>query len=294
MLINETGKMANLTKKAIEYYIEQDLIFPDMLDNGYRDFSNDDIERLKKISVLRKLGLSTGEIQTVLTDEDCNVLKKISIQKELITQRGRAKNAILDKLSCGESYAEISADLKAIEQSATVTEKLLDAFPGYYGRFICLHFAHFLNEPIITDGQQSAYKEILEFLDNVPSLNFPEDIQTYLAEGTKNISTTDITEMIEKIKQSIENPERFLSENKEILEHYLAFMQSDEYKKSLAYQMKSLLIEFNQTSGYYDVFIPAMKKLSPSYAEYCKQSEIANEKLYARYSEARKLDNYTK
>jgi hypothetical protein len=37
-----------------------------------------------------------------------------------------------------------------------------------------------------------------------------------------------------------------------------------------------------------------MKKLSPSYAEYCKQSEIANEKLYAQYPEAKKFDDFTK
>jgi len=60
------------------------------------------------------------------------------------------------------------------------------------------------------------------------------------------------------------------------------------------FQMQSLLIEFNKTSGYYDILIPAMKKLSPSYTEYCKQSEIANEKLYAQYPEAKKFDNCTK
>lgn len=294
MLINETSKITNLTKKAIEYYIEQNLIFPVMLDNGYRDFSSNDIERLKKISILRKLGLSTGEIKIVLSDENGDALKKLSVQNELNVQRERAKNAILDKLSCGKSYTEISAELVAIEQSATVTEKLLDAFPGYYGRFITLNWARFLNEPIKTDEQKSAYKEILAFLDNVPSLKFPENLQTYIDEATKNISTIDINEMNDKTKQSIENPETFLSENKEFLEYYLAYMQTDEYKNSPMFQMQSLLIEFNKTSGYYDILIPAMKKLSPSYTEYCKQSEIANEKLYAQYPEAKKFDNCTK
>jgi len=294
MLINETSKITNLTKKAIEYYAEQNLIFPVMLDNGYRDFSSNDIECLKKISVLRKLGLSTRDIKTVLSDENGDVLKKLSVQNELHVQRERAKNAILDKLSCGKSYTEISTELVTIEQNATVTEKLLDAFPGYYGRFINLHWSRFLNEPIKTDEQKSAYKEILAFLDNVPSLNFPKNLQTYIDEATKKISTIDINEMNDKTKQFIENPETFLSENKDSLEYYLAYMQTDEYKNSPMFQMQSLLIEFNKTSGYYDILIPAMKKLSPSYAEYCKQSEIANEKLYAQYPEAKKFDNHTK
>jgi DNA-binding transcriptional MerR regulator len=294
MLINEVCKITKLTKKAIEYYMEQHLIFPDLLNNGYRDFSSNDIENLKKISILRKLGLSIGEIKTVLTDENGDTLKKLSVQNELNAQRERAKNAILDKLSCGKSYSEITIELDAIEQSSTVTEKLLDAFPGYYGRFISLHWARFLNEPLLTDEQTSAYEEILSFLDNVPSLHFPEDLQTYIDEATKNISTNDINKMNDNTKQSIENIEAFLSENKELLDEYLAYMLSDEYKNSPMFHMKSLLYEFNQSSGYYDILIPAMKKLSPSYAEYCRQSEIANEKLYAQYPEAKKLDQYTK
>jgi DNA-binding transcriptional MerR regulator len=261
-----------------------------MLNNGYRDFSNTDIECLKKISVLRKLGLSIEEIKKVLADETGDTLKKLSVRNELNVQRERSKNAILDQLGCGKSYIEISADLDAIEQSATITEKLLDAFPGYYGRFLSLHWACYLNEPIITDEQKSTYAKIIAFLDNVPSLNFPENIQAYIDEAMQNIRTVDINYMNEKTKQSIENPEAFLSENKELLENYLAYIQSDEYINSPMYQLKCLLFEFNKTSGYYEIFIPAMKILSPSYAEYCKQSEIANEKLYAQYPEARKLD----
>ncbi len=44
MLINEVCKKCRLTKKAVEYYIEQGLISPDIMENGYRDFSQDDVE----------------------------------------------------------------------------------------------------------------------------------------------------------------------------------------------------------------------------------------------------------
>ncbi len=81
--------------------------------------------------------------------------------------------------------------MKVIEHSATITERILEAFPGYYGRFMCLHFARFLDEPITTTEQQSAYEEIIEFLDNIPSLNFPKELQSFLIESTKHISTED-------------------------------------------------------------------------------------------------------
>ena len=54
--------------------------------------------------------------------------------------------------------------------------------------------------------------------------------------------------------------------------------------------MQNVLKEFNRASGYYDVFIPAMKKLSASYAEYYRQMELANDKLLEQYPEIAKLN----
>lgn len=289
MLINELAKLTGLTKKAIEYYTEQSLVSPTILENGYRDFTEDDVECLKKVYVLRKLGLSIDEIKSVLDDKTGSVLPKISVQKELYLQREQEKKLILDKLDSGKSYTEISLELKSLEQSANITDKLLEAFPGYYGRFTCLHFAVFLNEPIITEEQQSAYQEIISFLDNIPTLDISEELQELLEENTKYISTKSINAMTDSMKKSVEDPDRFLSDNKEMLDEYLAYKQSDEYKNSPAFKMQRLLKDFNNTSGYNDIFIPAMKKLSSSYAEYMMKMEAANEVMKSKYPEYVKL-----
>ena len=291
MFINEVSKATNLTKKAIEYYTNQGLVFPEILENGYRYFSENDVELLKKISVFRKIGLGTVDVKAVLADEKGNILQKISVQKELSVQRDKAKQVILDQLSTGKSFAEIETALNAIEQSKIVTDKLLEAFPGYYGRFICLHFARFLNEPISTPQQQAAYKEIIEFLDEAPALTFPEELRDFLIECTQNISTENIQQMNEQTKRSVENPEQFLSENKEMLTWYLEYKKSDEYKNSPAFKIQEMLKEFNNTCGYYNIFIPAMKKLSDSYAEYYQELENANEKLLSEYPEIAKLND---
>lgn len=291
MFINEVRKITGLTKKAIEYYVEQELISPCISENGYRNFTETEIYFLKQISVLRKLGISTEDIKAVLDDKTGEILRTLSVQQELNMQRQRRKKAALDKLSCGISYELIAAELKAIEQNVTIIEKLLDAFPGYYGRFVCLHFSQFLDEAVITADQQSAYDKIVFFLDNVPKLNLTEELQDYLIESTKHINTQNMSEMIKSMKLSIENPEEFISTNKEILDEYLAYKQSNEYKNSPVFKIQALLKEFNQTSGYYDVLIPMMKQLSSSYAYYCSQMEIANEKLLAQYPDATKLSD---
>ena len=291
MLINEVSKITGLTKKAIEYYTIQGLVCPNILENGYRDYDQSDINKLNTISILRQLGLSTNEIKSVLSDESRAVLHTFSVQKELSFQREQAKKLLLDKLCQGFSYSEISKDLQAINDSKTITEKLLESFPGYYGRFVCLHFARFLNEPIITEKQQSAYERVISFLDNAPQLTLPEDLQEYLNEGTKDIGTEQIIEMIKNTKKSIENPDDFFAENKEVLEQYLIYKKSDEYKNSPAYKIMELIKEFNSISGYNDIFIPALKELSPSYSEYYQQLEKANEKLLERYPEIGKMSD---
>ena len=62
MLINEVCKKSNVTKKAIEYYAEHGLISPVIAENGYRQFSDDDVEKLKKISIMRGLGIPSEMI----------------------------------------------------------------------------------------------------------------------------------------------------------------------------------------------------------------------------------------
>lgn len=288
MLINEVSKVTNLTKKAIEYYVKQNLVFPDILPNGYRYFKERDVERLKKISFYRRLEISIEEI-ILLLDGKTNYTE-ISIKRGLSMEKENRKKAILDRLILGANYEELTQELTDLEKGLTVTEKLLEAFPGYYGQFICLHFARFLNEPITTEAQQSAYEEIVEFLDHVPILEFDEDLQSFMLESTKNITYENIHEILDGTKQSIENVDEFFMENKDAIEQYLKHKQSEEYKGSLPYKLETKLKEFNKTSGYYDVFIPAMKRLSRSYSDYFRKLEKANSTFLIQYPESNLME----
>ena len=69
MYISDACKAASTTKKAIEYYCEKGLIKPAATENGYRLFSEEDVARLKKISALRSMGVSVGDIKELLETE---------------------------------------------------------------------------------------------------------------------------------------------------------------------------------------------------------------------------------
>jgi len=165
MRIHEVCKKLGVTKKAIEYYIKQDLLSLDVLDNGYRNFKEEHIERLRKIIVLRRLGLGTREIKQALSKPEA--LKHMSIKNELRLTYENARHILLQRLSNGEAWVEIEIELRAIEQQATITSKLLDAFPGEFGQFITLHFSHFLPNSITSEEQQAAAKTLQLQLDSM-------------------------------------------------------------------------------------------------------------------------------
>jgi len=279
MLIHEVSKRTGLTKKAIEYYSAKGLVQPSILDNGYREYSEEDVLILDKVSVLRKLDVGIEHIREILEDTSGSAIQNVVLKKELDIQRDQVKKELLAKLGSNTPESNIKDALQAIEQGKTIGDRLLEAFPGYYGRFICLHFARFLNEPMVTHDQQMAYDKILTFLDEMPPLVIPEELGAYMTENNRDISVDQISAIIEDTQSAIEHPDRFFSENKDFVERYLAYTSSDEYKESPTYKLMTLMKEFNSANGYYDVFIPAMKQLSASYARYYQQIENVKDML---------------
>lgn len=63
MLRSEVEKKTGLSRKAIEYYEEKNLINPKKDENDYRVYSKNDLEILIRVSIYRKLGLSVEEIK---------------------------------------------------------------------------------------------------------------------------------------------------------------------------------------------------------------------------------------
>ena len=62
--INEVESLVGITKKNIRFYEDQGLLTPRRnRENGYRDYGEADIETLRRIKLLRKLGFPLEEIR---------------------------------------------------------------------------------------------------------------------------------------------------------------------------------------------------------------------------------------
>lgn len=67
MKINEVELQSGVPKKSIRYYEEQGLLAPRRnLENGYRDYDEEDVKILQRIRLMRKLGVPIEEIRRML------------------------------------------------------------------------------------------------------------------------------------------------------------------------------------------------------------------------------------
>ena len=87
MQINELERLTGVSAKTIRYYEEIALLpEPNRKTNGYRDYSETDIERLKLVSGARRLDFSLAEIKEILDLRDrgiapCGVLLELLDRK---------------------------------------------------------------------------------------------------------------------------------------------------------------------------------------------------------------------
>lgn len=66
MTIKEVEQYLEVPRATVRFYEKEGLIRPDRGGNGYRDYSAEDVERLRKIIVFRKLGMGLTDIEDVL------------------------------------------------------------------------------------------------------------------------------------------------------------------------------------------------------------------------------------
>ena len=289
MLIKEVCQLCALTKKAVEYYEERGLLQPVILENGYRDYNEEEIATLKEISVLRRCGVGISQIKEILKSSNrSSALAKYRYVAQVQMQRLIAVQKCMDELI--EDY-DIDREFDYLsahnEDMYTIKEQLVFSFPGNYGLFLALHFGRFLNESIDTQEKRNAYAAIIKYLESV-DLYLSADLSDFLSATISALEENgDLAQVQLQISndmmKAMEDTEKYIEENQEGIKDYLDFKMSDEFKQSPAGQFQQSILEFQRASGYQEIFIANMKILSKSYCEYSQQLAIANEKFVQKF-----------
>ena len=112
MKINEAVRITGLTKKAVRLYEDRGLITIDRCENGYRDYSEDDVKILKQIKLLRAAGVSITDIKLffsgMLSLDDIIEKRKKEIDDEsgLNSERYAFCETLAQRIANGEAQTE--------------------------------------------------------------------------------------------------------------------------------------------------------------------------------------------
>ena len=87
MKTNELEKEIGLSKYTIRYYEKEGLIQPKREENGYRDYDDETVQKLKIIKFLRNLQISVDDIKAILEGEldfrHCLKINQVNMQKQI-------------------------------------------------------------------------------------------------------------------------------------------------------------------------------------------------------------------
>ena len=126
MKINEVEQQVGVSKKNIRFYEQQGLLHPKRnSENGYREYDETDVLRLKKIKLLRKLSLPIDEIRRIQSGE---LILADALHRQLIVlereQTNLAETAGLCRLILEEDclYQTLSPD-QYLERMVEMEEK---------------------------------------------------------------------------------------------------------------------------------------------------------------------------
>ena len=149
MKINEVEAAVGVTKKNIRFYEEEGLISPRREPgNGYRSYSEADVERLRRIKLLRKLDVPLAEIREMLEGQR-TLAEGMSLQLERLRSRRadleeaigfctllQQENGPLEQLDVEQTLARLTAKEEQgvsfvnIEQTDRKAERVRGALVG--------------------------------------------------------------------------------------------------------------------------------------------------------------------
>ena len=120
MTIKEVEERTSLSRSNVRFYEKEKLIEPSRNEsNGYRDYSENDVENIKKIAYLRTLGISIEDIRNIISE-------KVTLQEVLERQNEVLKSQITDlnkaKLMCEKMLEEQGISYEKLQVEQYVTE----------------------------------------------------------------------------------------------------------------------------------------------------------------------------
>ena len=134
MTIQEVEARTGLPRATVRYYEREGLLSPQRLENGYRDYSEDNIATLFRIKLLRELGIALEDIRALqrgeaeLPDTLHRRIQALSLEREDVASAMSTCQAIWE---AGTTYDTLDGEAY-LNRAAWTKAPVLDAPPRIY------------------------------------------------------------------------------------------------------------------------------------------------------------------
>ena len=96
--IKEAAELSGVSVKTLHHYDKIGLLVPVKSENGYRTYSQEDLERLQVILYYKYLGFSLDQIAELLAEEKSNLLPHLTKQLDYLTQERQRLDTLISTL----------------------------------------------------------------------------------------------------------------------------------------------------------------------------------------------------
>ncbi|PFU92956.1 transcriptional regulator [Bacillus anthracis] len=199
MNIQKASELTGLTKKAIKHYEEQSLITVSKNNaNNYREYTDENIIKLKLIASLRLLDLSIDDIKQFFNNEKSmptllqEHVTKIDTELEILQQKKLLATMVINKLSEMNEFSTIvqklsyTLNLDTLGKREYISDELKRIFPGSFGTLIATVYEPFLNFNISTKETKELWLKLVEALDDIDDIPNSHPILQFIENNMEN------------------------------------------------------------------------------------------------------------
>lgn len=122
--VGEVAAVSGVTVRTLHYYDRIGLLSPSgRLPNGYREYSEDDLDRLQQILFYRRLGFSLEDIASLLAQEGTSRLDHLRRQHQLLKEAAEDTQRMI---------ASVEKEMEAYEMGISLTpEERFEVFGDF-------------------------------------------------------------------------------------------------------------------------------------------------------------------
>lgn len=292
MRMQDICKISGFTKRNIHYYIKEGLLSPVSDEqNGYYDFSEEEVKRLALIRLFRSAGLSISVIRSILNTPDSTGLylnqhiKELQKEQKHLEEILNAMNDLFERLPVNtdiDKLYNLGVQIHISEIQAYMENDSFDANDKLQVNRIL--WVHFLSEPPLTEYQEFLWQK----LNHLTNIQYNENCQK-ISQFLHTLSITDIDRLFKKKDKHINyvaslDQEGCLQYAEEMKNRIHSFTKNDENID--AWKRYYSLYIYPEIQIYDSEICSIMLEISPLFVNYCNNIHIACERVYKWLTEA--------